>query len=110
MAPLLLWLLACVGATLVVTVSRAGAPLRWLLDVVTHFLKYLNNGIPKDGPTPTSFPRCPACVGFWVGLAASRFAPAWVEVVDVRTTWVHALGCAFASSAASWAIITVVNR
>lgn len=68
---LLMWFLACFGATLAVTVFTIGAPIRWLADKITPPRYHEGQATPQ---WIGYFVRCPACVGFWIGVG---FGWAW---------------------------------
>jgi hypothetical protein len=99
------WMLLCLGITVAVTVSRAGAPVRAAFD-------WLGFRTGQIGETLTFFIRCPACVGWWVGLLFAALVPSWRGPLGVLPMHplCQMLGDAFASSAVCWMVMSVVQK
>ena len=101
---ILAWWLVVYGTTLVITVSKITAPLRWLVATVCQLI-----GGTRFGAFGAKAIACSMCVGWWIGLAVWRALPGLCPVVGGREL-VVALANAFASSAACWITHVVLAR
>lgn len=91
MAGLLAFVLVCYGMTNILTTSK-------LLEVPR---KSLGECLARRAPWAETFPECPMCVGFWVGILVSLL---WLPV----TNW-FLDGCL--SSGTCWLIeVWVIGR
>lgn len=96
MLRLVVFILAVYGAAAAITVLRAGAPLRWLV---------------KSSQELSHFLHCPACVGFWIGCAASAFVYAGPALASSTSfNWLLVLVDGLVACGSCWIIHVVLCK
>ena len=77
----LLFYAAVYGAAASIALLHVGSPIRYLATVIDRRLfPSMSDSPARGGPIKVLF-HCPACLSFWISLAASIFvySPAWAH-------------------------------